>query len=45
MTLSIAGGPIVGFTHFNESQLDRVVRRLRSGLRSLIDTLNQRGQP
>lgn len=45
MSYSIAGGAIVGAAQFNESQLDRLVRRLRSGLRSLLDTLNQRGEP
>jgi hypothetical protein len=45
MTFSIAGGPIVGFTHFNESQLDRVVRRIRTGWRNLLNTLNQPGRP
>lgn len=45
MNYAVAGGPIVGFTQCNESQLDRLVRRLRSGLRSLLDTLNQRGEP
>ncbi|WFL66411.1 protease FtsH-inhibitory lysogeny factor CIII [Pantoea sp. X85] len=45
MNYAIAGGAIVGAAQFNESQLDRLVRRLRSGLRSLLDTLNQRGEP
>ncbi|WP_392396897.1 protease FtsH-inhibitory lysogeny factor CIII [Pantoea agglomerans] len=30
---------------FNTSQLDRITRRLRTGWRNLIDTLNHRGQP
>ena len=45
MTFSIAGGPIVGFTHFNESQLDRVIRRICTGWRKLLNTLNQPGRP
>ncbi|WP_338064771.1 protease FtsH-inhibitory lysogeny factor CIII [Pantoea endophytica] len=45
MNYAIVGGPVVGFTQHNESQLDRLVRRLRSGWRSLIDTLNQPGNP
>ncbi|WP_275553681.1 protease FtsH-inhibitory lysogeny factor CIII [Mixta sp. Marseille-Q2659] len=44
MTLSIAGGPVVGFTQ-NESLLDLITRRLRTGWRNLIDTLNQPGRP
>jgi hypothetical protein len=45
MNYAIAGGAIVGAAQFNESQLERLVRRLRSGLRSLLNTLNQRGEP
>lgn len=45
MNYAIAGGAVVGTAYFHESQLDRLVRRLRAGLRSIIDTLNQRGQP
>ncbi|WP_312140741.1 protease FtsH-inhibitory lysogeny factor CIII [Pantoea septica] len=44
MIFSIAGGPIVDFA-YQESLLDVITRRLRAGLRSVIDTLNQRGQP
>lgn len=44
MTFSIAGGPIVDFAH-QESLLDAITRRLRSRWRSLMDTLNQPGQP
>lgn len=44
MTLSIAGGPVVGFTQ-NESLLELITRRLRTGWRSFVDTLNQRGNP
>ncbi|NIG20579.1 protease FtsH-inhibitory lysogeny factor CIII [Pantoea sp. Al-1710] len=44
MTFSIAGGPIVDFAQ-QESLLDVITRRLRSGWRSLIETLNQPGQP
>lgn len=44
MTFSVAGGPIVDFAH-QESLLDVITRRLRSGWRSLMDTLNQPGQP
>lgn len=45
MTYAIEGGAIVDFTSQFESQLDRITRRLRTGWRNLIDTLNQRGQP
>ncbi|MBZ6385494.1 protease FtsH-inhibitory lysogeny factor CIII [Pantoea piersonii] len=45
MNYAFAGCPIVGAVQLKESQLDRLVRRLRAGLRSVIDTLNQRGQP
>ena len=45
MNLAIAGGAIVGVCQLNESQLDRLVSRLRTGWRSLVDTLNQRGNP
>lgn len=45
MTFFIVDGPIVGFTQFEASFLERITRRLRACLRSLIDTLNQRGQP
>lgn len=44
MTFSIAGGPIVDFAH-QESLLDTITRRLRTGWRSLVETLNQRGNP
>lgn len=45
MNYAFAGCPIVGAVQLKESQLDRITRRLRTGWRSLIDTLNQRGNP
>ncbi|WP_277967080.1 protease FtsH-inhibitory lysogeny factor CIII [Pantoea trifolii] len=49
MTYAIGGGVIVDFADRNESQLDRLVGRIRTSLkkgwRSLIDTLNQPGNP
>jgi len=45
MSYAIAGGAFVGAAQLHDSQLDRLVRRLRSGWRSLIDTLNQPGKP
>lgn len=45
MNYAFAGWPIVGAVQLKESQLDRLVSRLRTGWRTLIDTLNQRGQP
>ncbi|WP_370463620.1 protease FtsH-inhibitory lysogeny factor CIII [Pantoea sp. B9002] len=35
----------MGDFSLNTSQLDRIVSRIRSGWRSLMDTLNQPGQP
>nr|WP_231647127.1 protease FtsH-inhibitory lysogeny factor CIII [Pantoea sp. BL1] len=35
----------MGDFSFNTSQLDRIVSRIRSGWRSLMDTLIQPGQP
>ncbi|WP_312546482.1 protease FtsH-inhibitory lysogeny factor CIII [Pantoea eucalypti] len=45
MNYAIAGGTIVGAAQLNESLLDTITRRLRTGWRNLIDTLNHRGQP
>jgi hypothetical protein len=49
MTYAIGGGVIVDFADQNESQLDRLVGRIRTSLkkgwRSIIDTLNQPGNP
>jgi len=45
MNYAIAGGAIVGAAQLNESLLDTITRRLRTGWRSLINTLNQRSQP
>ena len=45
MSYSIAGGVSMGAAQFNESLLDVITRRLRTSWRSLIDTLNQRGNP
>ncbi|MFK8258290.1 protease FtsH-inhibitory lysogeny factor CIII [Erwinia sp. AnSW2-5] len=42
MQLVIAGWPVAGRS---ESLLDVITRRLRSGWRSLIDTLSQPGNP
>lgn len=39
---AIAGWPVAGRS---ESLLETITRRLRTGWRSLVDTLNQRGQP
>ena len=39
---AVAGWPVAGCS---ESLLDTITRRLRTSLRNLIDTLNQRGQP
>lgn len=39
MTYAIAGGAIEGFTQQNESQLDRITRRLRTGWRTLLNLL------
>ncbi|MGC0970175.1 protease FtsH-inhibitory lysogeny factor CIII [Pantoea agglomerans] len=40
--LAVAGWPVAGRS---ESLLDTITRRLRTGWRNLIDTLNHRGQP
>lgn len=45
MNYAIEGGAIVGFTLQTESLLDVITRRLRTGWRSLIETLNQPGNP
>ncbi|WP_143807662.1 protease FtsH-inhibitory lysogeny factor CIII [Pantoea septica] len=45
MNYAIAGGAVVGSAQFDESLLDVITRRLRTGWRSLVDTLNQRGNP
>lgn len=42
---AIAGATNMGASSFNTSLLDIITRRLRTGWRSLIDTLNQRGRP
>jgi len=42
---ALAGATHMGGFGFNTSQLDRITRRLRASLRSLIDTLNQKGNP
>lgn len=39
---AVAGWPVAGCS---ESLLDTITRRLRTGWRSFVDTLNQRGQP
>lgn len=44
MNYAVAGGPIVGFTQHNESQLDRITRRLRASLRNIYGALNKRGK-
>lgn len=42
MQYAVAGWPVAGCS---ESLLDTITRRLRTGWRSLVDTLNQRGNP
>lgn len=42
MQLAFAGPPVAGCS---ESLLDLITRRLRTGWRNLIDTLNQPGRP
>lgn len=42
---ALAGATNMGAFSFNASLLDVITRRLRTGWRSLIDTLNQRGRP
>ncbi|NWA63021.1 protease FtsH-inhibitory lysogeny factor CIII [Pantoea sp. B9002] len=44
-TYAVAGATHMGDFSLNTSQLDRIVSRIRSGWRSLMDTLNQPGQP
>lgn len=44
MNYAIAGGAVVDAAHFNESLLELITRRLRTGWRNLIDTLNQPGR-
>jgi len=39
MNYAIAGGAIVGTAQLNESQLDRITRRLRTGWRTLLNLL------
>ena len=49
MSYSIAGGVSMGAAQFNESQLDRLISRIRTGMkkswRCLKDILSQRGNP
>lgn len=45
MNYAIAGGAVVDAAHFNESLLELITRRLRSGWKSLINTLSQPGRP
>lgn len=42
---AIAGATHMGGFSFNTSQLDRLTSRLRAGFRSIIDALNQKGNP
>ncbi|MCP1204860.1 protease FtsH-inhibitory lysogeny factor CIII [Pantoea sp. B550] len=35
----------MGAAQLDESLLDTITRRLRTGWRNLINTINQRGQP
>jgi len=42
---ALAGATHMGGFGFNTSQLDRVVRRIRTGWRNLLNTLNQPGTP
>ncbi|WP_210453501.1 protease FtsH-inhibitory lysogeny factor CIII [Pantoea ananatis] len=39
---AVAGWPVAGCS---ESLLETITRRLRSGFKTLIDTLNQKGDP
>ncbi|MCT4710304.1 protease FtsH-inhibitory lysogeny factor CIII [Enterobacteriaceae bacterium H11S18] len=49
MMYAIAGSTIMDAAHLHESQLERITRQLRAGLRAgwkwLVDTLNQPGTP
>ncbi|PKH21444.1 protease FtsH-inhibitory lysogeny factor CIII [Enterobacterales bacterium CwR94] len=45
MTSIICGGVVVDFADQPESNLDRLMRRLRSTLRNFLDTLKQPGNP
>lgn len=45
MNLAIAGWPIVGAVQLNESLLDVITRRLRTGFRKFMEALNQKGNP
>lgn len=45
MTLTVCGGVVVHVSNSTESQLDRVVRRICTGWRKLLNTLNQPGRP
>ncbi|WP_338561819.1 protease FtsH-inhibitory lysogeny factor CIII [Erwinia sp. E_sp_B04_7] len=42
---ALAGATHMGGFNFNASQLDRIVRRIRSGWRSFIDALTSPGKP
>ena len=44
MNLAIAGGFTMDAAHF-ESQLERIIRRIKAAAKWLKDTLNQRGEP
>jgi len=43
MNYAIAGGAIVGAAQLEESQLERITRRMRAAARSLLNAMSQRG--
>ncbi|EPN9529355.1 protease FtsH-inhibitory lysogeny factor CIII [Cronobacter malonaticus] len=45
MTFAIAGGAVLGAAQLNESLLDRITRKLRTGWKKLADILSQPGVP
>ncbi|ECD5296644.1 protease FtsH-inhibitory lysogeny factor CIII [Salmonella enterica subsp. enterica serovar Agona] len=45
MTFAIAGGAVMGIAQHNESLLERIIRKLRTGWKRLVDILNQPGVP
>lgn len=45
MTFAIAGGAVMGIAQLNESLLERIIRKLRTGCKRLVDILNQPGVP
>jgi hypothetical protein len=45
MNFAFAGCPIVGAVQLNETQLDRLIQRIRAGFRSILNALKQPGRP